>query len=111
MTENNSFSSEHALTGIDLDAIRRCMLRGSISLEIDSIVTATPVNRCMLMAKALHAAGSSSSEMQHIIDHSSIMHGLRQEAMARKTNDGSGKALPALYAPAQVNASKERACV
>lgn len=70
---------------IDLDVIRRCMLRGSITAELDMLVTATPVGRCMIIAKALHKASGSCAFVEDFVNESGIMAALKQEALFRQT--------------------------
>lgn len=69
---------------IDMDVIRRCMLRGSITMVVDQVVAAAPVNRCMLVAKALHQAGRSDTRMRAIIHDGGIIDSLRKEAVLRQ---------------------------
>lgn len=100
-----------AIHGRYIDAVRRCMLRGSITVEIDSIVTASPVNRCMIIAKALHVSAGQSADMLQIVNSSGIMDGLRQEALLRKNNDASPILLAPLYAAPEIRSQKERSYV
>lgn len=70
---------------IDLDVIRRCMIRGSITADLDMLVTANPVGRCMIIAKALHKASASCAFVEEFVNESGIMAALKQEALYRQT--------------------------
>lgn len=84
----------------DLDVIRRCMLRGSITADLDAIVTVNPVARCMVIAKALHVASSFSHEMEMLVSENGLISSLRDEAMRRKTGN--------MHQPALIASNKQK---
>lgn len=91
---------------LDFDVVRKCMLRGAISLDLDQIVTASPVGRCIVLAKALVAAGKASPEMQALMDRQGVMAALKAETLSRQS--GQKVCPPALTQSDKTNASKER---
>lgn len=70
---------------LDLDVVRRCMLRGAITVDLDAVATANPVGRCMLVAKALHASAQACDETRSMLEGSRIMEALKNEAIERQT--------------------------
>lgn len=81
---------------LDLDAVRRVMLRspaleadgeagGTIASMLDPIATFSPVNRCVLIVKALKAAAVADAGCRSIVQDSGIFRHLRAEIEARQT--------------------------
>lgn len=101
--------SDIALRVEGLDAIRKCMLRGNISLELDSLAAAPPVNRCILVAKALHSACTQSADMREIVEESNVMESLKNEAILRKGSESLLKELAPLYIAQPASQKTERA--
>jgi hypothetical protein len=74
---------------IDLDVVRQCMLSSDIAFDLDSLVMAPPMNRCMIVAKALHVAAQSSPKLHALISESAILESLKKEAISRKSGLGN----------------------
>lgn len=71
-------------TFIDLDVIRRCMLRGNITLDIDALVTNSPVDRCKTIARFVFKASQHSREVSSLVESSGIMDQIKREAYRRQ---------------------------
>lgn len=81
---------------LDLDAVRRVMLRspslngdgevcGTLASVLDPIATFSPVNRCVLIVKALKAAAMADDSCRAIVQESGVFRLLRAEIEARQT--------------------------
>lgn len=94
---------------LQLDSVRRCMLLEPIAGDLDVLVTAEPVNRCMIVARAIHGASQESEAVRGEGQASAILDAMRREAMRRTT--GEQDASPPLTVPVVVASRKERARV
>lgn len=94
---------------LQLDAVRRCMLLEPIAGDLDVLVTAEPVARCMIVARAIHGASQESEAVRAEVLASEILDAMRREAMRRTT--GEQVACPPLTIPAPAVNRKERARV
>lgn len=85
---------------VDMDVVRRCMLRGSATSDMDMLGVVSPVQRCMLVAKAVHNTRVISRQMNSLIESSEIINALIQEATKRRDGPhGAPTLYPETYSP------------
>lgn len=94
---------------LQLDSVRRCMLLEPIAGDLDVLVTAEPVGRCMIVARTVHGASQESEAVRAEVQASAILDAMRNEAVKRTT--GEQFAGPPLTVPVVVASGKERARV
>jgi hypothetical protein len=72
---------------VNLDPVRRCMLREPVAAALDLLASASPANRCLIVAKVVHEASRHDAALADYVEQSGIMEQLRQEAMRRTTGE------------------------
>ena len=72
------------------DTIRKCMLRSNITLDLDDLVSASPLQRILLISKVLHKKGGESGLVGDLMHTSGIMDALRTEAHRRNGSEFHG---------------------
>jgi hypothetical protein len=68
-----------------LDFARVCMLRDRVVIDLDTISSLVPAQRCMLVARVMKATVSVDAEMRTRFAKDGLMDKLRDEATHRLT--------------------------
>lgn len=89
----------------DLSVVRKGMLRMPLLMDLDKVISANAVSRCMIIATVINKIARSSDGMKSLVETNGIIKRLKEEAIGR--NSGVIKNAPSLITGEQSCAQKE----
>lgn len=93
MANSSEQTSPHEFRGLSIDGLnpaRVAMLKFDLTAKMDSIVFASPIDRCLIIAESIGKSAKENPDYGDLVRESGVMLRLRDTAINRKTDPSAG---------------------